>query len=300
MNRRDFLKLSLLGSLAAAPLTKSICAAEGTSTFPDLVALHGGTPEKMWRTGIAALGGLERFIKKGDQVVVKPNIAWTQPPEYAATTNPELVAAIVRDVLQVGASKVIVFDHCCDNGPDCYRISGIAQAAAAAGAEVLQATDRKDYRKITVANAEALKEAEVFSAVLDCDKFINVPILKHHSGAKMTAAMKNLMGIVWDRRTMHRKGLTNTIPDLLSIRKPDLNVLDAYRMMMDNGPRGGNLNDVENGKFMLLSADPVAIDSAAVKLLNLDEETVRYLPEAASRKLGVADLAKLNIKRYEL
>ena len=300
MNRRDFFKTGFLGTLAATTVGKSLIAAENANSEPDLIALHGGSAEAMWQKGIEAMGGMGKFVKKGSKVVVKPNIAWTQPPEYAANTNPALVAAIVRDALKAGAAEVIVFDHACDNGPDCYRVSGIAEAAAGAGAKVLHATDRKNYRKTTAANAKALTEAEVFSAVLDCDVFINVPILKHHGGAKMSGAMKNLMGIVWDRRIMHKKGLGNTIPDLLSYRKPDLNVVDAYRMMMAHGPRGGNLRDVATGKFMLISRDPVAVDAAAVKLLQFDEKEIRYLQEASERKLGEKDLTKLNIKRIEL
>ena len=148
--------------------------------------------------------------------------------------------------------------------------------------------------------AKVLKNAEVFSALMDCDTFINVPILKHHGGAKMSGAMKNLMGMVWDRRAMHRGNLTDTIPDLLYYRKPDLNVVDAYRMMMAHGPRGGNLRDVAMGKFMLLSTDPVATDMAAAKLLQFDPASISHLQEAAARKLGEKDLSKLNIKRIEM
>ena len=300
MNRRDFLKSSILSALAVSTVGKTVIAAEKETAAPDLVAVHGGTPEAMWQAGIKAMGGIEKFIKKGSKVVVKPNRAWTQPPEYAANTNPDLVAVMVRDILKAGAAEVIVFDHSCDNGPDCYRVSGVAAAATGAGAKVLHATNRKDYVKIEKSDAKALTQTEVFKAVLECDTFINVPILKHHGGAKMSGAMKNLMGMVWDRRAMHKKNLRYTIPDLLCYRKPDLNVVDAYRMMMAHGPRGGNLRDVAEGKFMLLSADPVAIDAAAVKLLQFNESDVRYLQEAADRKLGEKDLTKLNIKRIEI
>jgi uncharacterized protein (DUF362 family) len=240
---------------------------------------------------------MERFVKKGAKVVIKPNIAWAQAPEYASNTNPALVAAIVRDALAAGAAEVTVFDHSCDNGPDCYRISGIADAATAAGAKVLHATSRSSYRKVTANGAKLMREAEVFSAVMDCDTFINVPVLKHHGGARMSGAMKNLMGMVWDRRIMHRQGLKDTIPDLLSYRKPDLNVVDAYRMIMTKGPRCVNLRNVALGKFMLLSTDPVAVDAAAVKLLRFKEEEIRYLQEAAARGLGNKNLSELKIER---
>ncbi len=305
MNRRDFFKTSILSALAVSTLGKTVNAANSViaskdKKYPDLTAVHGSTPENMWREGIKAMGGIERFVKKGAKVVVKPNIAWTQPPEYAANTNPELIAVMVRDILKAGAAEVIVFDHACDNGPDCYRVSGVAEAAAGAGAKVLSAVDRSSYRKVQSKDAKEMKEAEVFAAVLDCDVFINVPILKHHGGAKMSGAMKNLMGMVWDRRIMHRKKLTFTIPDLLTYRKPDLNVVDAYRMMMAHGPRGGNLRDVAEGKFMLFSTDPVAVDAAAVKLLQFNEDDVTYIREAADRKLGERDLSKLDIKRIEM
>ncbi len=302
MNRRDFLKTGLLGVLGTTLIGRTAEAANALvkTPSPDLAAIHGGTPEAMWSAGIKALGGMGRFVKKGDKVVVKPNIAWTQPPEHAANTNPELVAAIVRDALAAGASEVIVFDHTCDNSEMCYRISGIAQAAEAAGARVLSGADRKDYREIDLPAAKVLKKAAIFNAVLDCDVFINVPILKHHGGAKMTAAMKNLMGIVWDRGAMHKGGLTQTIPDVLTARKPDLNVIDAYRMLMDHGPRGGNLRDVTMGKFMILSPDAVAADAAAVKLLKFEENQVRYIAEAARRGLGQNDLVKLDIHRHEM
>ena len=301
MNRRDFLKTSFLSVLAAGTIGRgNLCAAETTSDFPDLTAVHGGTPETMWRAGIEAMGGIGRFVKKGSKVVLKPNIAWTRPPEYAANTNPGLVEIMVRDILAAGASEVVVFDHSCDTGTDCYKISGIAAAAERAGAKVLHAYDRKNYSRVKSSSAVQLSDAEVFNAVLECDTFINVPILKHHGGAKMSGAMKNLMGMVWDRRIMHRKGLTQTIPDLLTYRKPDLNVVDAYRIMTTHGPRGVNLQDVELGKFMLISTDAVAADAAAVKLMQFNESDVTYLQNAADRKLGVKDLSKLKIKRIEM
>jgi uncharacterized protein (DUF362 family) len=303
MNRRDFLKTTFLGALAVGTLGKALeasGAAISDSAFPDMVALHGSTPENMWKTGIESLGGMSRFVKKGAKVVVKPNIAWTQVPEYAANTNPELVAAIVKDAIKAGASEVIVFDHSCDNGPDCYKISGIAAAASGAGAKVLSATNRSSYSKVAIPNGKVMKEAEIFSAVLDCDTFINVPILKHHGGTRLSGAMKNLMGIIWDRRIMHKLGLNDTIVDLLTVRKPDLNVIDAYRYLADHGPRGGNLNDVVLGKFMLISPDAVSADAAALRLMRFKENEIGYLMEASARNLGEKNLKSLNIKRCEM
>lgn len=301
MNRRDFLKTGAMEVIGAGILGKSAQAAEkALAGVPDLVAVHGGEPEAMWNAGITALGGMERFVKPGAKVVVKPNIGWTQPPERAANTNPELVAAIVKAALKAGAREVVVFDHTCDNAAMCYKTSGIAEAAAAAGARVVMADKEGDYVEVEIPNGQVLKKAKCFKEIIDCDVLINVPILKHHGGAKMTAAMKNLMGTIWDRGAMHKGGLTQTIPDWVSYRKPDLNVIDAYRMLMAGGPRGGNMRDVAIGKFLLLSPDAVAADAAAVKLLKFNANDVRYIAEADQRKLGSGDLDKVAIKRIEM
>ncbi len=217
MERRGFLKLAATGSMLGFLGMKSgiLNASEpnASSAKNDLVAVMGGEPEAMYEKAISAMGGMSRFVKKGQKVVVKPNIGWNKKPEEAANTNPLLVAAIVRDCLKVGASEVVVFDHTCDEWMSCYKNSGIESAAKSAGARIAFGHDEKYYKPVNITEGVRLKEAKIHEEILNCDVWINVPVLKNHGGAKMTISMKNFMGIVWDRRYWHANDLQQCIAD---------------------------------------------------------------------------------------
>lgn len=304
MDRREFLAQSAKYGAAAgaafladkfAPLT--LHAAGAT---PDLVAVKGGGPEAMFRAGIAALGGIGRFVKAGQTVVVKPNIGWDAKPELAANTHPGLVAEIVRACLGAGARKVYVFDNTCDYRQSCYVNSGIEYAARNAGATIALGTSEKYYQSVRIPGGVSLKETKVHELVLEADVFINVPIVKHHGGAQLTVAMKNLMGIVWDRRYWHRNDLHTCIADMCLWRKPTLNVVDAYRVLMKNGPRGGSPAYVALKGMQILSTDMVAADAAAAKVYGAEPASIPYIAKAAAKGIGRLDLASLNIKRISL
>lgn len=311
MDRKDFLKtLAVTGVAGTVSLrgTLSVMAqtAAGPSEPPfDLVAVMGGEPDVMFREGIAALGGMEQFIKPGMKVVVKPNIGWDKVPELSANTNPILVAAIVKACLAAGAKEVTVFDHTCDEWRACYRSSEIEKLATDAGAKVVNGNDESDYREISLPNGKSLKSAKVHRAILDCDAWINVPVLKNHGGAKMTIAMKNLMGIVWDRQFFHRNDLQQCIADMCTLTKPPvLNIVDAYRVMKTNGPRGTNASDVVQPKGLFLSTDIVAIDTAATKFFGQIEtmtvEEVGHLAAGESLGLGTTKVDSLKVKRIRI
>lgn len=300
MDRREFFKTTALAAAAFSFLGKlSLNAAETKQDLPDLVAVRNGEPAQMFQMAIEAYGGIGRFVKPGQKVVVKPNIAWDQPPEIGANTNPELVAEIVRQCFAAGAASVDIFDHTCNEWRSCYKHSGIAAAAQEAGAKVHSGANRKDYREAKAPNAKRLKQAQIHSLILDADVFINVPILKHHGGAKMTSAMKNLMGIVWDRGYMHKNDLSQCIADSVLYRKPDLNIVDAYRVMKAHGPRGASLADVSVEKYLMLSTDIVALDTVAAHVLGCPLDKIGYLPLGEAHGLGTMDLKKLKIKRIE-
>lgn len=255
----------------------------------------------MFEAGIAELGGMQAFVRKGQHVVVKPNIAWDQPPEIPANTNPDLVGAIVRHCLKAGASKVSVFDHTCHNWERSYKSSGIADAVETAGGEMAPANLESQYREVDLPGAKTVKKALVHKLMLDCDRFINVPILKHHGGAKLSLTMKNLMGVVWDRRFFHKNGLDQCIADLcFTPKKPDLCIIDAYRLLRRHGPQGKALEDGEIAKYQLLGRDMVALDAAAAKLFGMDPAKLGYVRIAGEMGAGEADLAKTNIKRISL
>lgn len=271
----------------------------------DLVAVLGGEPEEMFRKAIAELGGMGRFVKAGQKVVVKPNIGWDKTPELAGNTNPKLVAEIVKQCLAAGAKEVVVFDHTCDDWRKCYKNSGIEDAATAAGAKVVPAHEESYYREIELPRAKNLKKAKVHTALLDSDVWINVPILKNHGGAKMTISMKNHMGIVWDRGFFHKNDLQQCIADICTLSKPAvLNVVDAYRVMKTNGPRGKSAADVVNPKGLFVSTDIVAVDTAATKFFNQIEsmplDVVGHLAKGEELQVGTMDIEKLKVKRIKM
>jgi len=311
MKRRDFLKAAALTGIASTIklsggmdlLAQKVAQPSGESY--DLVAVMGGEPETMFRKAIAELGGMGNFVKKGQKVTVKPNIGWDKTPELAANTNPKLVAEIVKQCLKAGAKEVIVFDHTCDEWQRCYENSGIQEAAKAAGAKVLPGHEESYYRELSLPRGVRLKKAQIHNAILDCDVWINVPVLKNHGGPKMTIAMKNHMGIVWDRGAFHRNDLQQCIADICTLDKPAiLHVVDAYRVMKTNGPRGRSGSDVVTAKAMFLSKDIIAVDTAATKFFNQIEsmplESVTHIAKGEALKLGTMDIDKLKVKRINL
>ena len=169
-----------------------------------------------------------KFIKKGDKVVVKSNIGWDKIPELAANTNPKLVAEIVEQCFKAGAKEVTVFDHTCDDWRKCYKNSGIEAAAKAAGANVVPADQGSYYKPVSLPNGKKLTKTQIHESIVNCDKWINVPVLKNHGGAQLTISMKNYMGIVWDRGFFHANDLQQCIADVCTYEKrPVLNVVDA-------------------------------------------------------------------------
>ena len=271
----------------------------------DLVAVLGGEPEVMFRKAIAEMGGMEKFIKKGDKVVVKPNIGWDKSPEMAATTNPKLVAEVIKQCFKAGAKEVTVFDHTCDDWRKCYTNSEIESAAKAAGAKVVPANQESYYKEVSLPNGKSLKSAKIHEALINCDKWINIPILKNHGGAQMTISMKNYMGIVWDRGFFHANDLQQCIADICTYSKrPVLNIVDAYRLMKTSGPRGKSVADVVLTKGLFISQDIIAVDTAAVNFFNQVREMpldkVSYLSKGQSLKLGTMDINKLKVKRVKI
>ncbi|HDT14919.1 MAG TPA: DUF362 domain-containing protein, partial [Firmicutes bacterium] len=203
MNRRDFikktLKLSVTAGAAAAfgNIENLIAAPVKKGVKPDLAAVQGGSAPEMFRKGIQELGGIKAFVKKGQSVVVKPNIGWDAPPERGANTNPELVEEIVKQAYEAGARRVYVFDHTCDHWRSCYENSGIQEAVRRAKGIMVPAHERRNYKKVDVPGGKSIKTAEVHELILDSDVFINVPVLKTHGSTRLTIGMKNLMGIIW-------------------------------------------------------------------------------------------------------
>ena len=310
MKRRDFLASSIgagilagsVGSLGAITRPERALGSrmEEAALPYDLVAVMGGEPAEMFDKAIASMGGMQAFVKKGQTVVVKPNIGWDKTPEMGANTNPELVKRIIEHCYKAGAKAVYVFDNTCNEWQACYKNSGIEKAVKDAGGKMVPGNAESYYHDVTVPKGKNLKKAKEHELILNSDVFINVPILKNHGGGTLTVSMKNLMGVVWDRRFWHANDLHQCIADFATYRKPDLNVVDAYRVMKKNGPQGVSLSDLVLMKSLYMSANMVTADSAAAKLFGIDPASVGHIRLASEAGVGSMDLSKQRINKIKL
>ena len=306
MKRRDFLKTSVGGSLAVGAalrmggFDKLLSSALPVAKY-DMVAVMGGKPDAMFDLGIQEFGGMGTFIQKGQKVLIKPNIGWDAIPELGATTNPVLVKRIIEHCLRAGAKTVYVFDHTCDNWVNCYSHSGIERAAKSAGAKVVSGNSESYYQQIEIPGGVSLQKAKVHQLLLETDVFINVPVLKDHDSTRMTCCLKNSMGLVWDRGYWHSNNLNQCIADYaLFEKKPALNVIDCYNVMVKHGPQGVSKEDLVLMKSQILTTDWVAGDAAGAKMLGVAVEKIEYIPIAHKMGLGNMNLDSLNIKRIKM
>jgi uncharacterized protein (DUF362 family) len=302
MRRRDFLKTSVgagIASGAALSLGElnKLWASAPSATKYDMVAVMGGNPDAMFDLGIQELGGMGTFVQKGQKVLIKPNIGWDVIPELAANTNPLLIKRIIEHCFKAGAKEVYVFDHTLDNWVNCYKNSGIEKIAKSAGAKVVPGNSESYYHSIEIPGGIKLQSAKVHQLLLETDVFINVPVLKDHNSTRMTGCLKNSMGLVWDRGYWHSNNLNQCIADFaLYEKKPALNVIDCYNVMVKHGPQGVSKEDLVLMKSQILTSDWVAGDAAAARMLGVSVEKVEYIPMG----LGNMNLETLNIKRIKM
>ena len=254
--------------------------------LPQMVIAQGGDDiAQLARRAMDGLGGIRRFVSRSDVVVLKPNIGWDRTPEQAANTNPALVAEVVRQCLEAGAKKVIVTDVSCNDARRCFQRSGIAAAARSAGAQVILPEPER-FKDVDL-QGEVLQNWPVLEPFLAADKIINLPIAKHHSLSGTTLGMKNWYGILGGPRHQLHQRIHESLVDLADFIRPTLTIIDCYRVLIRNGPTGGNLEDVVLKKTLLAGTDPVALDAYAAKAYwNLDLNSLPYLRLAAERGLG--------------
>ena len=306
MKRRDFLKTSVGGSLAAGAVLKmggfnKLWTSRPPVTKYDMVAVMGGSPDAMFDLAIQELGGMGTFVQKGQKVLIKPNIGWDVIPDLGANTNPLLVKRIIEHCFKAGAKEVYIFDHTCDNWVNCYNHSGIEKIAKSAGAKVVPGNSESYYQEIEIPGGVKLQRAKVHQLLLETDVFINVPVLKDHNSTRMTCCLKNSMGIVWDRGFWHSNDLNQCIADYaLYEKKPALNVIDCYNVMVKHGPQGVSKEDIVSMKSQILTTDWVAGDAAGAKMLGIPVEKIEYIPIAHKMGLGNMNLDSLNIKRIKM
>ncbi len=298
MKRRDFLKNSAAMS-AAFFLMKDTSNFFSKSAGYDLIVVNNAEPEILVRKAVEELGGMSNFVSNGDIVVVKPNISWDRVPEQAATTNPQVVAEVVKMCLEAGAKEVKIFDNTLNEARRCYKRSGIEKAASDAGADVKHVYSRK-FKKVSIPEGELVKSWEIYEDVLEADKIINIPVAKHHSLSSVSLAMKNFMGFLGGNRGQIHRNFDIKLTDINTLIKADLIILDSYRILLRNGPSGGSLKDVKLTKTIVCGTDPVAVDSYGASLFGLDINTIGFITVAGERGLGIKDLNKLNIKKIDV
>lgn len=295
---REFASDPASGSAPATGSTPATGAAEATGTvpvaYPDLAVVRGDDPAANTKAAIALLGGMGRFVQRGDRVVVKPNILTAREPRYGVTTNPQAVAAVVRLAFEAGAASVTVFDNSTAPPRQAYDVSGIAAVVEGAGGR-MKALSGRDFERIEIPNGRVLTDWPLVTDVFDADVFINMPCAKTHGLAGLTMSMKNLMGTMGGTRGLIHQQFDQKIVDMASFVKPQLVVLDAYRLLIRNGPTGGSLADVRMGRTCVAGTNMVSVDAYGSTLFGRGPDSLAYVSLAAEQGLGVADLSRLTI-----
>jgi len=299
MDRRRFIRRSL----------QTACATALAGVTPQLVLppqVHAQTPGELAvrdgedipalvRETVDALGGMKRFVKPGERVVVKPNIGWDRAVEYAANTHPLVVQTVVKLCLEAGAEKVQLFDRTCNDPRRCYVSSGIQAAVESLNTDRAQIVhmDRRAYKDLDIPQATAVKRWSFYLPALKADRFINLPIAKHHSISTLTLGMKNLMGVLGGNRGMFHRKIAGALADIYTVVHSDLTLIDATRILVANGPQGGRLEDVEIRNTLIASPQVVTADAYAATLFGYQPQEIETIVAGYNRGLGEIDLAKV-------
>ncbi|MFA5272382.1 MAG: DUF362 domain-containing protein [Candidatus Omnitrophota bacterium] len=312
VSRKDFFKLCLLGFLSGifykSPLLASLPDKQlsfngrrkkGLKGDFDLVAANGDDPFKTTVKAVEAMGGMGKFVKKDSVVLIKPNIGWASSPESGSCTNPQVVAALVELSFKAGAKRVNIFDIPCNNPKMSYATSGIGRAAFEKGANVY-IPDDWDVIRAKFEYDSPMEGWPILRDAIECDTFINVPVLKHHGMTRLTLSMKNLMGVCAGNRASIHNEIGRKLVDLADFLNPELTVMDAFRVLIRNGPRGENENDIVEKKTILVSTDTSLVDCYACKLVGVDPSEVPYVSCAIERKFGITDIETASINYLKI
>jgi uncharacterized protein (DUF362 family) len=256
----------------------------GDARFPPMVAAHGPDPVLLVRAALADIGGIERFVKPGQTVLLKPNMAWDRSPEQGANTNPGIVAETVRQCRAAGARRVIVADNPVHDAQRCASRSGIRTAVAEAGGDLVL-PDTSGFTRASLGGS-ILDTWDVLSVLFQADRLINLPVVKNHSLSRLTCGFKNHMGLLGGGRGRLHQEIHACLADLASAFRPTLTIVDATRVMRRGGPTGGRLDDVVARNTVAAGTDPVACDAWAARLLDLDPRDVPHIAQAEGRGLG--------------
>jgi uncharacterized protein (DUF362 family) len=302
IDRRTFVRNSIKAALTAAavgsvPVVDLLAAPAQAAETPLLAVRRGADIPKLVRDTVGALGGMQKFVKPGNVVVVKPNIGWDRTVELAANTHPEIVRTLVELCLEAGAKRVRLFDRTCNDPRRCYVQSGIAAAIDGLKSDrvELEHIDPRAFKPLAIKSGKVLPTWEFYQPALEADVFINAPIAKHHSISRLTLGMKNLMGVIGGSRGKLHTDIAEALADIASVLPCDLTVIDATRILVANGPQGGRIEDVRKLDTLIASPDIVAADAYAATLFDLKPEEVPSIVAGARRGLGIMDLKKIRL-----
>lgn len=279
------------GPLTGAPpgLSESLPDYSVAGQAGKVALVRGAERDRTVAAALNALGGMARFVRPGDRVVLKVNAAFAAPPMLGATTHPELVTHVCRLCFEAGAASVVVTDNPINDPAACFALSGIDAAARAAGARVVLPA-RERFEPYSLPGARLIHRWPVLTAPLRrADKVIGLaPVKDHHrSGASMT--LKNWYGLLGGRRNIFHQQIHAIIAELAMLIKPTLVILDGTRSMIQNGPTGGSLDDLKPTETLIAGTDPVAVDTAGAELLGKGPADLPYLGMAARAGAGTVD-----------
>lgn len=300
ITRREFLKSSIgavsAASLATTPLLSFASKAGKFESKPPLLMVSTGeSPSENVRKVIAALGGMEKFVRPGDRVFLKPNSISRLGPQFAVNTNPDVVREVARLCRMAGAAQITAMTH---DDVQVAEVNGIGATLEAEGGTIKGANDVAMYQQVNLPMGLILRQTMVIRELLEYDVFINIPVAKHHSGSQLTVGMKNYMGLNWDRQVMHRTDLHQTIADLVTVRKPDLTLIDATRILLNNGPSGpGTVGEMRS---VIASRDPVAADAYAATLFKHEPRSILHVRYAYEMGLGEMNPKHMDIHKFKV
>jgi len=301
ITRRKFLKTAATGM--ALGLVGRPSFLEAKEDY-DLVAISG-EPVAATRKALEAMGGISRFVKKGQRVVLKPNMSFSRTPDFSATTHPLVVATAAQACIEAGAQQVLILDHTLQRAEFCLERTGIRDACKnIPGVHVLALQEKKFFHEIKIPQGKVLERVEVMKEILDNQVLINIPVAKSHSATNVSLGMKGLMGLIWDRESFHSQyNINQAIADLATVIKPQLTILDATRALASGGP--GGPGEVKKPNLVIAGIDPVAVDSYGVTVVpwygqNFKGRQVEHLLVAYQRGLGKIDIDQLKILKEKV
>lgn len=297
MDRRQFIRSAFRTAIAfgGLPVLDLLSIPALAADSPRVAQRKGQDIAQLVEETLSALGGIGSFVKTGDKVVVKPNIGWDRTPELGANTHPEVVSAVIEHCLQAGAAQVRVFDNTCNDPRRCYVNSGIQSAVEGLGSSrvKIEHMDRRAYRDVAIRDGKELRRWQFYRPAIEADRFINVPVAKHHSLSTLTLGMKNIMGVIGGNRGVLHRRIGDAVTDINLVVHSDLTIVDATRILLRNGPQGGNKRDVEWRNTLIASSDIVAADSVAATLFGFRPEDIPTVVAGARRGLGIMDLKRM-------